>query len=80
MRKGGVVLIRVHPARADNIKELVRFVIDGRISLVGHAVLISGVAAAAPLGAVWRVAQMLLHLQFKESFQGLFHQTLRDGF
>lgn len=41
---------------------------------------VAGVAAAAALRRVRRIAQMFFHLQLEESFQGLFHQTLDNGF
>ena len=37
MRKGGVVLIRVHPATAGNIERLVRLLMAGNNLLVGQA-------------------------------------------
>jgi predicted nuclease of predicted toxin-antitoxin system len=41
MRKGGVVLIRVHPATGDNVEKLVRMVMTTGDSLVGLAALVT---------------------------------------
>ena len=41
MRKGGVVLIRVHPATAGNVEKLVRMVMTRSDSLVGQAALVT---------------------------------------
>ena len=41
MRKGGVVLIRVHPATADSVEKLVGMVMARGDSLVGQAVLVT---------------------------------------
>jgi predicted nuclease of predicted toxin-antitoxin system len=41
MRKGGVVLIRVHPATVGNVEKLVRMVMTRGDSLVGQAALVT---------------------------------------
>lgn len=41
MRKGGVALIRVHPATADNVATLVRLLMERGDSLVGQAALVT---------------------------------------
>ena len=41
MRKGGVVLIRVHPATADSVEKLVGMVMARGDSLVGQAALVT---------------------------------------
>jgi hypothetical protein len=41
MRKGGAVLIRVHPATADSVEKLVGMVMARGDSLVGQAVLVT---------------------------------------
>ena len=59
MRRGGVVLIRVHPATAGNVERLVRLVLSRGDSLAGQAALITplgidiltaGRKEAAPIG------------------------------